>query len=66
MTIVGDGSQSMLCQRVDWVSGAMTLQGHMVRFNVGTGKTYSVQTIGDSISDNQTYIPKRPGEMVLD
>ena len=32
-------------------------------FNVGSGKCYSVQSIADAISDNQTYIPKRDGEM---
>ena len=26
-------------------------------------KKYSIQHIADSISDNQTYIPKRSGEM---
>ena len=31
--------------------------------NVGTGSAYSVQQIADAISDNQTYIPKRDGEM---
>ena len=42
----------------------MLLQGHIGEvFNVGTGKTYSVRLLADSISDNQTYIPKRPGEM---
>ena len=32
-------------------------------FNVGSGKCYTVQEIADAISDNQTYIPKRSGEM---
>ena len=32
-------------------------------FNVGSGKNYSVQQIADSISDNQTYIAERSGEM---
>ena len=32
-------------------------------FNVGSGVNYSVQQIADAISDNQTYIPKREGEM---
>ena len=32
-------------------------------FNVGSAVNYSVQQIADSISDNQTYIPKRDGEM---
>jgi UDP-glucose 4-epimerase len=32
-------------------------------FNVGSGKNYSVQQIADSISNNQTYIAERSGEM---
>ena len=32
-------------------------------FNVGSGSNYSVQQIADSISDNQTYIDERVGEM---
>ena len=30
---------------------------------MGSGKCVTVQSIADAISDNQTYIPKRPGEM---
>ena len=42
----------------------MPLKGHAGEvFNVGSGKCVSVQDIADAISDNQTYIPKRPGEM---
>jgi len=70
LTIVGDGSQSRDfvyvkdVARANYLAAMMPLQGHIGEvFNVGTGKTYSVQTIADSISDNQTYIPKRPGEM---
>ena len=32
-------------------------------FNVGSGKDYSVQDIANLISDNQTYLPERKGEM---
>ena len=42
----------------------MPLKGHAGEvFNVGSGNCVSVQDIADAISDNQTYIPKRPGEM---
>ena len=32
-------------------------------YNVGTGKNYSVNQIADWISDNQTNIPPRKGEV---
>jgi nucleoside-diphosphate-sugar epimerase len=32
-------------------------------FNVGSGTCYSIQQIADAISNNQTYISKRDGEM---
>ena len=71
LTIVGDGTQRRDFIYVGDVARANYLAALMpgVRdhlgevFNVGSGINYSVQEIADSISDNQTYIPKREGEM---
>ena len=70
LTIVGDGSQRRDFIHVEDVARANYLAAMMPLgeyvgdvFNVGSGKCYSVQSIADSISDNQTYIPKRDGEM---
>ena len=71
LTIVGDGTQRRDFIYVGDVARANYLASMMpgVRdhlgevFNVGSGVNYSVQQIADAISDNQTYIPKREGEM---
>ena len=70
LTIVGDGSQKRDfihvkdVARANYLASIMPLKGHAGEvFNVGSGKCVSVQSIADAISDNQTYIPKRPGEM---
>ena len=71
LTIVGDGTQRRDFIYVGDVARANYLAALMpgVRdhlgevFNVGSGINYSVQEIADAISDNQTYIPKRDGEM---
>ena len=71
LTIVGDGTQRRDFIYVGDVARANYLASLMpgVRdnlggvFNVGSGINYSVQEIADAISDNQTYIPKREGEM---
>ena len=71
LTIVGDGSQRRDFIYVKDVARANYLASLMpgVRdhlgevFNVGSGINYSVQEIADAISDDQTYIPKREGEM---
>ena len=71
LTIVGDGTQRRDFIYVGDVARANYLASMMpgVRdhlgevFNVGSGVNYSVQEIADAISDNQTYIPKREGEM---
>ena len=71
LTIVGDGTQRRDFIYVKDVARANYLASMMpgVRdhlgevFNVGSGVNYSVQEIADAISDNQTYIPKREGEM---
>ena len=70
LTIVGDGSQKRDfihvkdVARANYLASIMPLKGHAGEvFNVGSGKCVTVQSIADAISDNQTYIPKRPGEM---
>ncbi len=71
LTIVGDGTQRRDFIYVGDVARANELAALMPGvkdhlgevFNVGSGVNYSVQEIADAISDNQTYIPKRDGEM---
>ena len=70
LTIVGDGSQKRDfiyvkdVARANYIAATMPLRNEMGDvFNVGSGKNYSVQQIADSISDNQTYIAERSGEM---
>ena len=71
LTIVGDGTQRRDFIYVGDVARANELaalmpgvKNHLGEvFNVGSGINYSVQEIADAISDNQTYIPKRDGEM---
>ena len=71
LTIVGDGTQRRDFIYVKDVARANYLASLMPRvrehlgevFNVGSGVNYAVQEIADAISDNQTYIPKREGEM---
>ena len=70
LTIVGDGSQRRDfvhvedVARANYLASLMPLKGHVGEvFNVGSGTCYSVQQIADAISDDQSYIPKRDGEM---
>jgi UDP-glucose 4-epimerase len=71
LTIVGDGTQRRDFIYVGDIARANYLASLMLGvkdhlgevFNVGSGVNYSVQEIADAISDNQTYIPKRDGEM---
>ena len=70
LTIVGDGSQRRDfihvkdVARANYLAATTPLKGHEGEvFNVGSANAYSIQQIADSISDNQTYIPKRSGEM---
>jgi UDP-glucose 4-epimerase len=70
LTIVGDGTQRRDfvyvgdVARANYLAATMPLRGHSGEiFNVGSGKNYSVQEIADCISNNQTYISKRSGEM---
>ncbi len=71
LTIVGDGTQ-----RRDFIYVGDVAKANLIAaeanldkkyfgqvFNIGSGVNYSVQEIADAISDNQTYIPKREGEM---
>ena len=70
LTIVGDGSQRRDfihvkdVARANYLAATVPLKGNEGEvFNVGSGYPYSIQQIADSISDNQTYIPERSGEM---
>ena len=70
LTIVGDGSQKRDfiyvkdIARANYLAAITHLKDEKGQvFNVGSGKNYSVQQIADSISDNQTYIAERSGEM---
>jgi len=70
LTIVGDGTQRRDfvyvgdVAKANYLAATVPLHGHLGEvFNVGSGKNYSVQEIADCISNNQTYIPKRSGEM---
>ena len=70
LTIVGDGSQRRDfvhvkdVARANYLAAIMPVKGYEGEvFNVGSGTCYSVQQIADAISDNQTYIPERTGEM---
>ncbi len=71
LTIVGDGEQRRDFIHVSDVVRANILAATMDVddksygrvYNVGTGKNYSVNQIADWISDNQTNIPPRKGEV---
>jgi len=71
LTIVGDGTQRRDFIYVGDVAKANLIAAEATLdkkyfgqvFNIGSGVNYSVQEIADAISDNQTYIPKREGEM---
>ena len=71
LTIVGDGTQRRDFIYVGDVAKANLIAAEATLdkkyfgqvFNIGSGINYSVQEIADAISDNQTYISKREGEM---
>ena len=70
LTIVGDGSQRRDfvhvkdVARANYMAAFSSLDNHLGQvFNVGSGTCYTIQQIADAISDNQTYIPERTGEM---
>ena len=71
LTIVGDGTQRRDFIYVGDVAKANLIAAEATLdkkyfgqvFNIGSGINYSVKEIANAISDNQTYIPKREGEM---
>ena len=69
LTIVGDGSQRRDfvhvrdVARANYMAATTPTLEHV--FNVGSGKNYSVQEIASAISDNQVYLPERPGEATV-
>ncbi len=65
MTIVGDGTQTRDFTYVTDVVDAMVKAAESDVtgvFNVGSGGTYSVDSLADLIGGNRIHIPKRPGE----
>lgn len=65
-TIVGDGTQTRDFTFVTDVVEAMVLavKANIVKeiMNVGSGNTYSINSLVDLIGGDVVYIPKRPGE----
>lgn len=65
-TIVGDGTQTRDFTFVSDVVDAFVTAVESSRtgeiFNVGSGGTYSVNTLVDLLGGEKLYIPKRPGE----
>lgn len=69
LTIVGDGSSLRDFVHVDDVAKANIMfidQKQKIEFNdtfnVGSGENISVKSIADMISNNQIFVPPRPGE----
>jgi UDP-glucose 4-epimerase len=70
LTIVGDGEQTRDFTFVTDVADAIVASLSVphpelpadIRFNIGSGKTISVNEVARLISDQFVYIPKRPGE----
>lgn len=66
LTIVGDGQQTRDFTFVsDAVNALTTVAASSVVnevFNVGSGGTYSVNTLADLLGGPRVHIPKRPGE----
>ena len=66
LTIVGNGEQMRDFTFVSDVVEAFVLAGKSKTknqiFNIGTGKPISINLVASLISQNKTYIPKRPGE----
>lgn len=65
-TIVGNGEQTRDFTYVTDVAGAMVAAVQSDRvgeiYNVGSGKTISVNRLVELLGGEKTYIPKRPGE----
>jgi UDP-glucose 4-epimerase len=65
-TVVGDGSQTRDFTYVtDIVSGLIQVYRKDINseiFNLGSGKTYSINTLVRLLGGEAVYIPKRPGE----
>ena len=67
LTIVGDGNQTRDFTYIDDVINAIFAVSKNSKikseiFNVGSGKTISINYISNLISSKKVYIPKRPGE----
>jgi UDP-glucose 4-epimerase len=66
MTVVGDGEQSrdftFVADVVDAFYAAAVSNIHLNALNVGSGKSYSVNSLVELLGGERCYIPKRPGE----
>jgi UDP-glucose 4-epimerase len=68
LTIVGDGEQrrdfTHVYDIVEANIAAMNYQGELKGeiFNVGASHNYSINEVANLISDNQVFLPSRPGE----
>ncbi|MGK7873295.1 MAG: SDR family oxidoreductase [Xenococcaceae cyanobacterium] len=66
LTIVGDGEQTRDFTYVSDVAEAMVAAAKSDRvgeiYNVGSGRTVSVNRLVELLGGEKTYIPKRPGE----
>lgn len=65
-TIVGDGEQTRDFTYVTDIADALVTAAASTEtgkvYNVGSGGTYSVNSLIDLLGGERTYIPKRPGE----
>jgi UDP-glucose 4-epimerase len=66
LTIVGDGKQTRDFTYVTDIVNALVTAAQSDKtntiYNVGSGKTVSVNRLVELLSDNTVFIPKRPGE----
>ena len=66
MTIVGDGNQTRDFTYVTDVCNALILAASAINvgriYNVGSGSSYSINTLVELLGGSKVHIPKRPGE----
>lgn len=66
MTIVGDGNQTRDFTYVTDVCNALMLAASAINvgriYNVGSGSSYSINTLVQLLGGSKVHIPKRPGE----
>ena len=66
MTIVGDGTQTRDFTYVTDVANALVTAANSDKigeiYNIGSGKTVSINKLVELLDGEKLYIPKRPGE----